>query len=180
MPVTRTLTLDAGEMPSGGLLARIPGGTGPVLTGREVVFVAVAGDRYPLDQLHDEIGPAGFRGAGIEDSRYIRMVHEGQRLPLGAEARDHAARVHSRFDHLDGHQTANGLELLGTVYRPEPTLSDPLDEPEAAGALELRLKAAVHVGRRPNMEAAAQSGLIEKGGSIAGFGRGLIVCGQEP
>ena len=37
------------------------------LPGRQLVLVAVLGDRHALDQLHDEVGPAGFGGAGVED-----------------------------------------------------------------------------------------------------------------
>ena len=36
------------------------------LARREVVVIAILGDRHALHQLHDEIGPARFRGAGIE------------------------------------------------------------------------------------------------------------------
>ena len=56
--------------------------------GRQLVVVAVLGDRHALDQFHDEVGPAGVGGAGVEDPGDVGVVHQGQRLPLGLEAGD--------------------------------------------------------------------------------------------
>ena len=41
-----------------------------------------------MDQLHDEVGPAGLGGAGVEDAGDVEMVHHGQGLPFGLEAGD--------------------------------------------------------------------------------------------
>ena len=56
--------------------------------GVELVLVAVLGDRHALDQLHDEVGPAGVGGAGVEHLGDVGVVHQGQGLPLGLEAGD--------------------------------------------------------------------------------------------
>ena len=40
------------------------------------------------------------------------MVHQGQSLALGLEARDHFAGVHPGFDQLERHAAAHGLLLL--------------------------------------------------------------------
>ncbi len=58
---------------------------------RQAVLVAIAGDRHALDQLHDEVGPAGFGGAGVEHLGDVGVVHQRQGLPLGLEAGDHLA-----------------------------------------------------------------------------------------
>ncbi len=69
--------------------------------GAELVLVAVVGDRHALDQLHDEVGPAGRRRAGVEHLGDVRVVHQRQGLPLGLEAGDDLARVHARLDDLE-------------------------------------------------------------------------------
>ena len=56
---------------------------------REAVLVAVLGDRDAADQLHDEVGPAGVGGPGVEDPGDVGVVHQGQGLPLGLEPGDH-------------------------------------------------------------------------------------------
>ena len=63
---------------------------------REVVLVAVPGDRHPLDEVHDEVRPAGAGRAGVEHAGDVRVVHQGQGLPLGLEAGDDLPRVHAR------------------------------------------------------------------------------------
>ena len=66
------------------------------LPGREVVLVAVPGDRHPLDQVHDEVRPAGAGRAGVEHAGDVGVVHQGQGLPLGLEAGDDLPGVHAR------------------------------------------------------------------------------------
>ena len=46
----------------------------------------------PVDQLHDEVGPAGVGGAGVEDPGDVGVVHQRQGLALGLEAGDDLAR----------------------------------------------------------------------------------------
>src|SRR5207244_5038611 len=60
------------------------------LARRQAVVVAVLGDRYPVDQLHDEVGPPGAyatglarNSPGIEDKGEVDMVNHRQGLSLG-------------------------------------------------------------------------------------------------
>ena len=48
---------------------------------------SVIGDA--LDQFHDEERPAVGGRAGVEHLGDVRVVHQGQRLPLGLEAGEH-------------------------------------------------------------------------------------------
>ena len=57
--------------------------------GRQLVLVAVLGDRHALDQLHDEVRPAAVGGAGVEHLGDVRVVHQRQGLPLGLEPGEH-------------------------------------------------------------------------------------------
>ena len=81
--------------------------------GAEPVIVAVGRDRNAGDVLHDEVRRALRRGAGVEHLGDGGMVHQGQSLALGLEARDHFARVHAGFDQLERHAAADRLFLLG-------------------------------------------------------------------
>ena len=53
--------------------------------------VAVLRDRDALDVLHDEEGPAALGRAAVEHLGDVRVVHQGQGLPLRLEARQDAA-----------------------------------------------------------------------------------------
>ena len=79
------------------------------LARRQLIVVAVLGDRHALDQLHDEVRPAGLGGAGVEDPGDVGVVHQGQGLPLGLEPGDDLARVHARLDDLQRHPAADRL-----------------------------------------------------------------------
>ena len=98
------------------------------VAGRELLLVAVVDDRDALDQLHDEVGPAAFRRAGVEDAGDVGVVHQRQRLPLRLEAGDDVARVHARLDDLQGHLAANGVLLLGDEDQAHPSLADLLHQ----------------------------------------------------
>jgi hypothetical protein len=80
---------------------------------RQVVIVAVLGDRDTVDQLHDEVRSAGFRGPAIEDACDVDVVHHGQGLPLRLEAGDNLAAIHSRLDEFQGHLALDRLGLFG-------------------------------------------------------------------
>ena len=83
------------------------------LSRRQSLLVAEPGDRDPLDQLHDKVGPAVGRRVGVEHLGDVRVVHQGQRLALRLEAGDHLLRVHAGLDDLQGDLAAYGLVLLG-------------------------------------------------------------------
>ena len=79
----------------------------------ESVIVAVGRDGNAGDILHDEVRPSLRRGTRVEHLGDSWVVHQGQSLALGLEARHHLARVHARLDQLDGDAPANRLLLLG-------------------------------------------------------------------
>ena len=95
---------------------------------RELLAVAVLGDRDAADQLHDEVGPARFGGPGVEDLGDVGVVHHRQGLALGLEAGDDLLGVHARLDDLQGHLAAHGLRLLGHVDDAHAPLADLLHQ----------------------------------------------------
>ena len=118
------------------------------------------------DVLHDEVGPALGRGAGVEDLGDGRMIHQRQCLPLGLETRHHFARVHARLDQLDGHPAAHRLLLLG-----EPDLA------HAAFADQLQQIIRVDFAFRR----ASTSSVVNS--PMAGIGQklsGLLMFGEQP
>ena len=107
------------------------------LGGGELVPVAVVGDGDAVDQLHDEVGPAGVGGAGVEHLGDVRVVHQGQGLSLGLEAGDHLVGIHTGLDDLQGHSSPDGTLLLGHVddaHAPFADLSQELVGADAARA----------------------------------------------
>ena len=76
-------------------------------------LIAVLGDRHAAHQLHHEVGPARFGRPGIEHLGDVRVIHQGQRLPLGLEAGDDLLGIHARLDDLERHLAPNRLRLLG-------------------------------------------------------------------
>ncbi len=97
-----------------GVLHRLADGNEQIqpLPRREVVLVAIAGDRHPFDEVHDEVGPAGASCTGVQHAGDVRVVHQGQRLPFGLEAGDNLFRVHAGLDQLDGDEALDRLGLL--------------------------------------------------------------------
>ena len=95
-----------------------------------------------MDQLHDEIGPAVFGGAAIENAGDIDMVHDRQGLPFGLETGDDLAAVHDRLDDLEGDLALHGLGLLGHVDGAHAALADLLQQlvraDDRAGSFRLR------------------------------------------
>ena len=128
------------------------------LAGREVAVVAELGDRHAVDQLHDEVGPAGVGGAGVEDAGDVLVVHHGQGLALGLEAGDDLAAVHPRLDDLQRDAAADGLGLLGHVDDAHAALADLLEQLVGADA------GARSLGDRPG----AGPVLDRAGGGIGG------------
>jgi hypothetical protein len=63
------------------------------------------------------------------------MVHEGQRLTLGLEARDDLPGIHPRLNDFDGDLPPDRLLLLGQENYAAASLAELLDEPEAANPI---------------------------------------------
>jgi hypothetical protein len=83
---------------------------------RHPLPIAVLCDGYTLDVLHYEVRPALGRGACVDDSCNIRVVHHRQRLALVREASEYLAGVHPEFDDFKRYTAANGFALLGQVH----------------------------------------------------------------
>jgi hypothetical protein len=126
-------------------------------------LVAIPGDGQPLDQLHHEVRQARLGGAGVEDARDVRVVHESERLALGLEAPQDFLRVHARLDELQRHAAADGLGLLRDPDGAHATLAEPLQEPIGSDASVRRLRFDDGSGRRLRGFAA--------GGKLAGHER---------
>ena len=56
------------------------------------------------------------------------MIHHGQRLPLGFEARNDLLGVHAQLDDLQRHAAADRLLLLGHIDRAEAAVPDHLEQ----------------------------------------------------
>jgi hypothetical protein len=91
--------------------------------------IAVVGDRDTADQLHDEVWMTLVGHSGVKHFGDVRVVHEGEGLPLGLEPGDHLVRVHSRLDQLEGYLPADWVVLLGDEYHPHPAFADQFHEP---------------------------------------------------
>src|SRR5205809_1605330 len=86
-------------------------------------------------KLHDEIRPARFRRAGLEDFGDVWMVHQRQGLPLSFEAGDDLFGVHAQLDDLERDSAADGLGLLGHIDHPAAAFADLLKEFVATNAV---------------------------------------------
>ncbi len=102
--------------------------------GRQIVFVAVAGDGNSANQLHHEVRAAGLSGAGIQHFDNVRMVQHRQRLPLGFKAGHDPLRVHAQLDDLERDAAADRFLLLGHENHAETAFADLLEEFVAANA----------------------------------------------
>lgn len=69
--------------------------------------------RHALDQVHDEVGPTGAARATVEHAGDVRMIHQGQCLPLRLEAGDDLPGVHTGLDGLQRDQALDRLGLPG-------------------------------------------------------------------
>src|SRR5262245_39856365 len=111
-------------------------------------------DWYSMDQLHDEVRPAGRRGPGVENSGDVDMIHHCQGLPLGLEAGDYLARVHAWLNDLEGHAALDRLQLLGHINHSHPSFTNLLEELV-----------------RPNLSAELFVGLVDRGAIVNREGR---------
>jgi hypothetical protein len=101
---------------------------------RQVLAVAVVGDRHAPDQLHHEVGAAALGRAGVEHPGDVGVIHQRQSLALGLEASDDLLGVHAGLDHLERHLTAHRVRLLCQEHGTHAPLADRLHEPVGADA----------------------------------------------
>ena len=100
---------------------------------RKPMAVAVLGDRLSAHQLHHEERLAGRGGAAVVDAGDVRVVHQGQRLPLGVESSQHRARIHPDLDQLERHLPPDRLGLGGPVDGAHPPLAEDFEQRVPAG-----------------------------------------------
>src|SRR5690242_9396952 len=86
------------------------------LVGRDVIFVAVLSNSEPANQLHYEERSPGPRGAGVENARDIRVIHECECLPFRFESCNHTAGVHPWLNNLKSDLTPDRLLLLCKIH----------------------------------------------------------------
>jgi hypothetical protein len=98
------------------------------LSHSQAILITKIGDFYPAAQFHDEVRPACFGGARIENSRDIGMVHQGQSLSLYLEPCDYRFSVHPRFNDLQGDTAANWSFLVGHINDPATPFSNLLKQ----------------------------------------------------
>ncbi len=117
---------------------------------RQLVAVTERDDRIALDQFHHEERAPARRGAGIEHAGDVRVVHQGQRLPLLLEARDHLPGVHAELDDLQRDAPNDRLLLLGHEHDAKAPFADLLQQlvgaDPRAGALVVRRAGRRHAG----------------------------------
>ncbi len=77
-----------------------------------------------MDQLHDEVVPAGVGGAGLEHLGDVWMVHQGQGLSLGLEPGNYLVGIQTGPDDLQGHSSPDGALLLGHVHNAHASFAD--------------------------------------------------------
>ena len=129
------------------------------LADRQLVLVAVLGDRLALHQLHHEVRPPAPRRAGVEHARDVRMIHQRQRLALGLEAGDDLPRVHAELDDLERDAPPHRPRLLGHEHGAEAAFADLLEQ-------------AVGTDLRPgHVDRLRRTGLT-KLGAVCGVGHG--------
>ena len=66
--------------------------------GGQIILVAVIGDFDAAHQFHDEVRPAGFRGAAVQHLGNVWMIHQCNGLAFCFKPRDDLTSVHSQLD----------------------------------------------------------------------------------
>src|SRR4051794_2824609 len=78
----------------------------------QVALIAKIGDGNAANQFHDKVRTAGNSFTAVKDVGDVRMIHEGQRLPLYFKAGNYLARVHTRLEDLERDLAPDRLRLL--------------------------------------------------------------------
>ena len=168
---------------------------------RELLLVAILGDRDASDELHDEEGSARGRGTRVEHLGDVRMIHQGERLALLFKAGDDLLGIHPGLDDLERHYRLTGLLLFGqehgahaplaqllqqlvraelvagTLGRPQVSRGRPLRRHRQAGRGPEQETAGTFVGVQklldtPPQRLVSRTGLLQKRGPR--LGRGLL------
>ena len=84
----------------------------------------VRGDRVADDVFHHDVREPRIGGARVVDVGDVRVIHHGEGLLLGAEARDDLAGIASRAQHLDRDLAPNGFVLLREVDGPHSAFAE--------------------------------------------------------
>ncbi len=90
----------------------------------QLVFNTIIRQRDTLHQFHHEKGFTRIGRSGVQDSSDMRMVHQGQGLALGFEARKDANGIHTSLDHFDRDSALDGLGLVGHEDSTHSSLAD--------------------------------------------------------
>ena len=126
---------------------------------RQLVGLAVRGQRAAGDELHREPRLALGRGPGVEDLGDGRMPHLRQQLPFDLEVGE-VARVHAPAAHqLQRHRAPHRLELFRAVNLAHAAATDQLDDPVATDA-RTRLEHASVVRHRERAARGQEFGAI--------------------
>ena len=90
----------------------------------QAVVVASSRDRVAAHQFHDEIRPAGRRGAGVEHLGEVGVLHHRERLPLGRESRHHFLGVHAEPHDLERDLPLHRFPLVRHEHHAAPAFPD--------------------------------------------------------
>jgi hypothetical protein len=96
--------------------------------GIEPPLVAELRNRNAAHQLHDEVGASAFGHIRVEHFGDIRVVHQGQGLPLGLEAGQHLAGIHAGLDNFQRDLAADRFFLFGDVNVAHAALAQQLSK----------------------------------------------------
>jgi hypothetical protein len=112
------------------------------LFGRELVLIAILGQRNPRHMLHREIRPATLGHPRLEDLGHVRMREHRQGLSFGLEACHHLLGVHPQLDHFQGNDSAHRLALLGLVDDAHAPFADLFQDAERTNLLGMFMSGA--------------------------------------
>ena len=121
-----------------------------------MLFVAMLGDRYALNQLHHEVRLPCAGDPAVQHAGDVGMVHDGQRLPFRLEPGDDILGGHSGLSDLQSRFSTNGLDLLGDVDHAHPALAN--DFPQLVRANSFAI--ATGVGKRPRLPTSSASSIM--------------------
>src|SRR5215472_4719273 len=93
--------------------------------GGQIVIVAISRNGNADHILHHKVRSALRCRVGVEHLGDGRMVHQGQCLALGVEARNRLAGIHPAFDQLKSNPAADRLFLLRQPDLTHAPFSDP-------------------------------------------------------